>query len=197
MTYNSITTFSDSRSSPTRPSIIEVVEQSGVHLRRAGREFAGLCPFHSEKTPSFYLNDEKGKFYCFGCGEHGDVFDFVMKKLGVDFKAARAHLGLAGKPRRLKPQKSPERRAAEVVTAWSRKTSLVLSAKMREIGRRGQMARMALNTEGTDKNFLRMEMESCRRQWIILEVLDEDLSNAQLLVELWTQHESIEGFVNG
>lgn len=48
-----------------------------VKLKRAGSEQKGLCPFHDEKTPSFYVNDEKGKFYCQGCAAAGDIIDFV------------------------------------------------------------------------------------------------------------------------
>lgn len=49
-----------------------------VKLRRAGKEYTGLCPFHTEKTPSFTVNDQKGFYHCFGCGAHGNVFDFWM-----------------------------------------------------------------------------------------------------------------------
>ena len=59
-----------------KPSIVEVIGQR-VHLRKAGKEYKGLCPFHAEKTPSFSVNEEKGLFHCFGCGVSGDVFDFV------------------------------------------------------------------------------------------------------------------------
>jgi len=48
-------------------------------LKKHGREFQGLCPFHNEKTPSFTVNDEKGFFHCFGCGAHGDAIEFVRK----------------------------------------------------------------------------------------------------------------------
>ncbi|NWP89527.1 DNA primase, partial [Escherichia coli] len=43
-----------------------------VKLQKAGREFRACCPFHNEKTPSFYVNDDKGFYHCFGCGAHGD-----------------------------------------------------------------------------------------------------------------------------
>jgi len=59
-----------------------------IKLTRKGREFSGLCPFHHEKSPSFTVNDQKGFFYCFGCGEKGDVFAYVMKRQNVDFKTA-------------------------------------------------------------------------------------------------------------
>lgn len=59
-----------------------------VELKKAGREFTGLCPFHSERTPSFTVNDAKGFYHCFGCGAHGGAIDFVRQRQGLDFKAA-------------------------------------------------------------------------------------------------------------
>ncbi len=59
-----------------------------VKLHRAGRSMTGLCPFHKEKTPSFHVSLERGTFHCFGCGEGGDMFTFVQKIEGVDFKGA-------------------------------------------------------------------------------------------------------------
>jgi DNA primase len=59
-----------------------------VKLTRKGREHLGLCPFHKEKTPSFTVNEEKGFYHCFGCGEHGSVIDFVMKADGLPFPEA-------------------------------------------------------------------------------------------------------------
>jgi DNA primase len=59
-----------------------------VDLRQRGRHFLGLCPFHNEKTPSFTVNNERGIFYCFGCGKHGDAFSFLQEKLSIDFPAA-------------------------------------------------------------------------------------------------------------
>ena len=56
-----------------------------VSLRRAGRGMVGLCPFHGEKTPSFNVNDETGRYMCFGCGAKGDVFTFVQQIEHVDF----------------------------------------------------------------------------------------------------------------
>src|SRR5271170_3844748 len=50
-----------------------------VALKRHGREFQALCPFHNEKTPSFTVNDEKGFYHCFGCGAHGDAIGFIMQ----------------------------------------------------------------------------------------------------------------------
>jgi len=61
-----------------RSSVLEVVSDY-VTLKKTGKNYKGLCPFHSEKTPSFMVNEEKQIFHCFGCGEGGDVFTFLMK----------------------------------------------------------------------------------------------------------------------
>lgn len=57
-------------------------------LRRSGSQFVGLCPFHVERNPSFYVNPEKQVFYCFGCGIGGDVFAFVMRAAHCNFYQA-------------------------------------------------------------------------------------------------------------
>ncbi len=56
-----------------------------VKLRKAGRRYVGLCPFHQEKTPSFSVDPEKQLFYCFGCGEGGNIFSFLMKMENMSF----------------------------------------------------------------------------------------------------------------
>jgi DNA primase len=67
-----------------RLDIVEVI--SGyVRLQRAGRDHKGVCPFHAEKTPSFGVSGEKQVWYCFGCSQGGDLFDFVQKMEGTDF----------------------------------------------------------------------------------------------------------------
>ena len=68
-----------------------------VALKRSGRSYVGLCPFHQEKTPSFNVNDEEGFFRCFGCDKKGSIFDFVMETRGLTFpEAARFLAGRAG-----------------------------------------------------------------------------------------------------
>lgn len=63
-----------------------------VELRKAGNNFVGLCPFHAEKTPSFSVNPQGQFFHCFGCGESGDVFSFLMKYHRLDFPNALKEL---------------------------------------------------------------------------------------------------------
>ncbi len=74
-----------------RTSLVDVVSET-VSLRRSGKNFVGLCPFHSEKTPSFNVNDEEGFFRCFGCGEKGTVYNFLMKTRGYTFPEAVRYL---------------------------------------------------------------------------------------------------------
>jgi len=61
-------------------------------LRKAGRSFKGLCPFHQEKTPSFIVFPESGTFHCFGCGRGGDAFTFYMEAEKADFREALTEL---------------------------------------------------------------------------------------------------------
>ena len=74
----------------SRIDIVDLVSEAGVKLRHAGKNYTGFCPFHdNKKTPAFVVWPESGTWRCFGqCNEGGDIFKFVMKKEGVDFKEA-------------------------------------------------------------------------------------------------------------
>ncbi len=97
---------------------LDIVEEIGavVSLKKSGKTYKGLCPFHGERTPSFYVFPDKGTWTCFGCHEHGDIFTFFEKQLNLSFKDV---LGLlaerAGVPlendRSDDPTSSPERSA--------------------------------------------------------------------------------------
>ena len=63
-----------------------------VKLTPAGSYLRGLCPFHHEKSPSFFVNDTMGYYKCFGCGEHGDIFSFVQKYEHLTFREALEYL---------------------------------------------------------------------------------------------------------
>ncbi len=69
-------------------SDISDIASSYMQLKRRGRNLVGLCPFHSEKTPSFNIYPENGSFYCFGCGAGGDVITFIMKIENLDYMEA-------------------------------------------------------------------------------------------------------------
>ena len=68
-------------------NMVDIIGESVV-LKKAGQNFVGLCPFHAEKTPSFTVSPNKQMFYCFGCGEGGNVFSFLMKHQGLSFPEA-------------------------------------------------------------------------------------------------------------
>ena len=93
-----------------RLSVSEVVGKR-VKLRKAGREWKGLSPFNKEKTPSFFVNDQKAMWFDFSSGKNGNIFDFVMQTEGLSFPEAVERLaGLAGVPL---PKVSPEAEARE------------------------------------------------------------------------------------
>ena len=75
-----------------RADIVEIVGEV-VDLKKSGKDFKGKCPFHEDQTPSFYVVPGKGFYHCFGCGEDGDVFSFVMKRQGMDFVEAVKFVG--------------------------------------------------------------------------------------------------------
>ena len=82
----------------SRLSLADIIGQK-VKLAKKGREFMGLCPFHSEKTPSFTVSEEKGFYHCFGCGAHGDAIRFLTDAEGVPFPEAVERLASkAGMP---------------------------------------------------------------------------------------------------
>lgn len=100
-----------------RIDIVELVGQR-VALKRAGKDWKGLCPFHDDKNPSFQVSPTLGRYRCWSCGEHGDVFTWVMKTQNVDFvEAMRILAGHAGitlpkNARSVEPSKRAEQEAA-------------------------------------------------------------------------------------
>src|SRR5262245_15542037 len=92
-------------------NIVDLIGEQ-VSLKRVGQRFVGLCPFHDEKTPSFNVNPDMNRYYCFGCQESGDAIQFVIETEHLDFPtaverlAARANItlrsddGAAGKQRK-------------------------------------------------------------------------------------------------
>src|SRR3546814_4493920 len=64
-------------------TLLSALVAKSVKLQKAGREFKGCCPFHNEKTPSFYINDDKAFYHCFGCGAHGDAIRWMTDQRGL------------------------------------------------------------------------------------------------------------------
>jgi len=93
-----------------RLSIVDVVG-AYVELKKAGVNYKGRCPFHNEKTPSFFVSPDRGTFHCFGCGKGGDIFTFTEEIEGLDFKGALKVLAeRAGVPLVVEHPEKKERR---------------------------------------------------------------------------------------
>ncbi len=97
--------------------LVDYIGQT-IQLKRSGRNFKGLCPFHQEKTPSFFVSPERQMYKCFGCGESGDLFAFYMKQEGVDFAEALRDLA---------------QRAGVVLKDFSQPSDLALKQRLMEI----------------------------------------------------------------
>ena len=117
-----------------------------VRLARSGKEHKGCCPFHGEKTPSFYVYDDH--FHCFGFGAHGDAIAFVMQTQGLDFREAVEQL--AGEAGLDVPRGTPEDAAAERQRAGLREVLVAAQAVFRRrlLGLEGQVARDYLRGRG-------------------------------------------------
>jgi DNA primase len=126
-----------------------------VKLLRRGQEFAGLCPFHHEKTPSFYVVDDKNFFHCFGCGAHGDSIGFVMRADNLDFLEAVEKL--AGEAGLAVPQATPEERekAQRQKTLLETLEAAASFYEARLWGPAGGRARDYLQARGLDPDTIR------------------------------------------
>ncbi|MGH7045036.1 MAG: DNA primase [Stellaceae bacterium] len=126
-----------------------------VKLTRRGREFAGLCPFHHEKTPSFYVVADKNFFHCFGCGAHGDAIGFVMRADHLDFLEAVEKL--AGEAGLAVPQASPQERerAQRQKTLLEALEAAAAFYETRLWAPVGRQARDYLRTRGLDLETIR------------------------------------------
>ena len=126
-----------------------------VKLVRRGREFAGLCPFHHEKTPSFYVVEDKSFFHCFGCGAHGDAIGFAMRADNLDFiEAVEKLAGEAGLPVPLATPQERER-AQRQKTLLEATEAAAAFYEERLWAPRGVRAREYLQGRGLDPETIR------------------------------------------
>src|SRR5690242_17028074 len=96
---------------------VDIVDEVGVviALQKAGKSLKGLCPFHNERSPSFYVFRETQTWHCFGCHEGGDIFSFVQKQQGLDFRETLLYLAeKAGVSIEETRERSPEERELSV-----------------------------------------------------------------------------------
>ena len=174
-----------------RLDIADIVGQY-VQLQRAGRSYKAPCPFHSEKTPSFFVSPDRQSWHCFGaCGTGGDVFSFVMRREGIEFSealgvlAARAGVALPERQRRPEEERERERSYAanEAAARWYHE--LLVS------GDPGKAAREYIQGRGVDEptaeaflvGFSPPSWEATREQLRERGFSDAELLSAGLLVE--------------
>jgi DNA primase len=135
-----------------RTDLVRLVQQYAA-LKKAGRQFSGLCPFHTEKTPSFSVEPAKQVFYCFGCGKGGNAFRFLQEIEGLTFPEAVERLAAqAGITLRYEGVSPGERRQSSRRQALHRATARAAELYHRMLleGREAEAARRYLDARGID-----------------------------------------------
>lgn len=136
--------------------IVQVISEC-VTLKRTGSRFLGLCPFHGEKTPSFSVHGGQQFFHCFGCGESGDVFSFLMKYHSLEFPQAlkmvadRYHISLPEKRR--SPEEERLQKKRDLLFKINEKASLFFEKYLKD-SPKAQVARRYLEERGVTGEIL-------------------------------------------
>jgi DNA primase len=137
--------------------IVDLINSMGVGLRRSGRSFVGFCPFHpNTRTPAFHVYPDTQSFYCFGCHASGTVFDFVMRKQGLDFKGAlellaeRAGIRLEPKNDIQRQEDARRARLLEINGVATRYFNYVLLNLSRGAPGREYIAKRGINRDAID-----------------------------------------------
>ena len=168
--------------------IVAVIGQH-VQLRKAGRNWKGLCPFHGEKTPSFNVSPDKGFFHCFGCQKHGDVFTFVMELEGKSFvEAAEQLAGRYGIPLP-RIEENPELRRARGERIAMLELNKLATQFFRETlaeEKRGEPGRAYLAKRGvTDETSEKFQLGYAPSDWgALAEYLKNKRADLELAVKL-------------
>jgi DNA primase len=127
-----------------------------VRLKKAGKNFSGLCPFHQEKTPSFSVSPGKQMYYCFGCHEGGDVFKFVMALERCEFpEAVRTVAEKSGipipRPRDRSPEERKENQQRSAIVDMHRDAAAFFARQL-QTGSEGKVASAYLEDRGLDRD---------------------------------------------
>ena len=131
-------------------NIVDLVGET-VLLKKAGKNFLGLCPFHAEKTPSFTVSPDKQMYYCFGCGEGGNIFSFLMKQQGMSFpEAAKFLAGRLGISLPVRRETKEQRRRQSEREAILKLNNLTMGLYRKTLRNdpRGQAARHYMRDRG-------------------------------------------------
>ncbi len=138
-------------------NIRQVVEEY-VALKKTGRNWVGLCPFHPDKDPSFSINEDRQIYYCFGCGEGGDVFKFLMKIQGMSFTEAVKHLanryGITIPERPLSPSRQKRQQKRQLLLELNELAADFFHHNLLQ-SRHGQKALNYLSSRGISEEIIR------------------------------------------
>ncbi len=139
-----------------KADIVEIIGEC-VTLKRSGARFLGLCPFHGEKTPSFSVHASQQYYYCFGCGESGDVFSFLMKYHGLEFPQAlkmvadRYHIVLPEKKQ--SPAQERAQRKRELLYKINEKATQLFERYLQDSAK-AKLARKYLQNRGVSAEII-------------------------------------------
>ena len=166
---------------------VATVVRGYVSLRKVGQEFVGLCPFHSEKTPSFHVNPTRRSWRCFGCDLGGDVFDFVAKIEQVDFTEARklvaARAGIPVTSRKLSETERRDwlRQRKQDEADTERRDALIksLRAKRAEYFRAYHRTRRHIVKHGADSAGCDFWMDACETYEARYLALDREIERIE------------------
>ncbi|MBI4758936.1 MAG: DNA primase [Chloroflexi bacterium] len=151
-----------------RLDIVELVSPY-VALKKSGKSYKGLCPFHTEKTPSFYVFPDKGNYHCFGCGANGDIFTFLMKTENLEFPEALRTLaertGVVLVPRQVTAAEDQARERLRQINAAAAQFyhNLLLNSSQAQ-GARDYLVRRGVNAE----TIVSWELGYALDQWTVL-----------------------------
>lgn len=151
-------------------SLQALIESTGIELRAAGPgRLRGLCPFHAERTPSFFVFSDKNRFYCFGCHEHGDAIDFVRRTRGCGYRDALCILGIdSPKASAATARKLAEDRRRKREVEWRERE---LSCTLATAIRRAEAALRRACPDNFDSPLMSVilqELSTLKYQWAIL-----------------------------
>ncbi len=168
-----------------RLDIVDLIGQH-VNLRKSGRNFKGLCPFHQEKTPSFVVFPDNQTFHCFGCAAGGDAFNFVMQLDHVDFRGAleqlAARTGVELKPAGPPPAPEEVERDQRMLEINSRAANWFSHVLWQT--RQGEVGRQMLERRGVDRQTSeRFQLGYAPESWdaLIRYMADRDVKAIELV----------------
>jgi DNA primase len=171
-----------------KPDIVETI-MAELDLKKTGRNYKALCPFHIEKTPSFIVSTEKQTYHCFGCHEHGDVITFIQKYHDLSFKDALAYLGIISNGNKYRHDSVTIRKRVlkQIYEQWKQAYCLYLVDCLRCLDQAKSLCRTMAEVEIFADAYHKKEIWEYEYQ--ILLSKDED-AKLQLFKEVWNEHKN-------